>query len=77
MNIVDAGSDDDSEKPEQFLDYSMKMNLFILTSSNLAQMSLKAVKMASVLPVTVTTRSGQEPSLMLIFAPDCEEKWKR
>ena len=41
------------------------------TSSNLAQMSLKAEKMASVEPVTVTTRSGQDPSLMLILAPDC------
>ena len=42
-----------------------------ITSSNLAQISLNAAKMASVVPVTVTTRSGQEPSLMLIFAPDC------
>lgn len=41
-----------------------------LTSSNLAHMSLKAVKMESVLPVTVTILSGHEPSLMLIFAPD-------
>merc|ERR1719495_2588187 len=40
-----------------------------MNSSNLAQMSLNAEKMESVEPVTVTIRSGHEPSLMLILAP--------
>ena len=39
------------------------------TSSNLLQMSVNALKMDSVFPVTVTILSGQLPSLMLIFAP--------
>lgn len=39
------------------------------SSSNLLQMRVKALKMDSVLPVTVTILSGQLPSLMLIFAP--------
>ena len=39
------------------------------TSSNLLQMSVNALKMDSVFPVTVMILSGQLPSLMLIFAP--------
>lgn len=35
-------------------------------------MRVKALKMESVVPVTVTMRSGQEPSLMLILAPLCK-----
>jgi hypothetical protein len=45
-----------------------------LTSSNFLQMSVKALKMAFVGPVTVTMRSGQEPSEMFILAPDCKHK---
>jgi hypothetical protein len=37
-------------------------------------MSVNALKMAFVGPVTVTMRSGQEPSEMLILAPDCKHK---
>lgn len=37
-------------------------------------MSVKALKIALVLPVTVTMRSGQDPSDMLILAPDCKQK---
>ena len=33
-------------------------------------MRLKALKMASVVPVMVTIRSGQDPSEMLMRAPD-------
>ena len=47
---------------------------FKLTSSNLLQISVNALKIASVFPVTVTIRSGQVPSLMLIFAPLWELK---
>lgn len=39
-------------------------------------MSVKALKMALVLPVTVTMRSGHDPSEMLILAPDWNEKTK-
>ena len=45
-----------------------------LTSSNLLQIRVNALKIASVFPVTVTIRSGQLPSLMLILAPLCN--WK-
>jgi len=45
-----------------------------LTSSNFLQMSVNALKMAFVGPVTVTMRSGQDPSEMLILAPDCKHK---
>uniref|UniRef100_A0A6B0UPH9 Putative secreted protein n=1 Tax=Ixodes ricinus TaxID=34613 RepID=A0A6B0UPH9_IXORI len=38
-------------------------------SSNFLAMSEKALRMASVDPVTVTMRSGHEPSEMLILAP--------
>lgn len=41
----------------------------LLTSSNLRAMRAKALRMASVEPVTVTMRSGQEPSDMVILAP--------
>jgi hypothetical protein len=37
-------------------------------------MSVNALKMAFVGPVTVTMRSGQEPSDMFILAPDCKHK---
>lgn len=47
---------------------------FSLTSSNFLQMSVNALKMAFVGPVTVTMRSGHEPSEMLILAPDCKHK---
>jgi hypothetical protein len=42
----------------------------LYTSSNFLQMRLKALKMASVVPVIVTIRSGQDPSEMLMRAPD-------
>lgn len=41
------------------------------TSSSFLQMRLNALKMASVVPVMVTIRSGHEPSEMLMRAPDC------
>lgn len=41
-----------------------------ITSSSFLQMRLKALKMASVVPVMVTIRSGQDPSEMLMRAPD-------
>ena len=44
------------------------------TSSNFLQMRLNALKMASVVPVMVTIRSGQEPSEMLMRAPDYRRK---
>lgn len=40
------------------------------TSSNFLHMSVNALKIALVLPVTVTMRSGHDPSDMLILAPD-------
>ena len=40
-----------------------------LTSSNFRAISENAFRMASVEPVTVTMRSGHEPSEMLILAP--------
>lgn len=40
-------------------------------SSNFLHINVNALKMEFVGPVTVTIRSGQEPSEMLIFAPDC------
>lgn len=43
-------------------------------SSNFLHISVNALKIEFVGPVTVTIRSGQEPSEMLIFAPDCESK---
>lgn len=45
-----------------------------LTSSNFLQIRVNALKIALVDPVTVTMRSGHEPSDMLIFAPDWKEK---
>lgn len=42
----------------------------IFTSSNFLQISVNALKIALVNPVTVTIRSGHDPSDMLIFAPD-------
>ncbi len=49
-----------------------KITLIFLvnTSSSFLQMRLKALKMASVVPVMVTIRSGQDPSEMLMRAPD-------
>lgn len=45
-------------------------------SSNFLQIRVNALKIEFVGPVTVTIRSGHEPSEMLIFAPDCREnKW--
>ena len=41
------------------------------SSSNLAQMRVKAFSMAALVPITVTIRSGQAPSVMLILAPLC------
>lgn len=41
-----------------------------LTSSNFLQISVNALKIALVDPVTVTILSGQDPSDMLILAPD-------
>ena len=46
----------------------------LLTSSNLLHINVNALKIDSVFPVTVTIRSGQVPSLMLIFAPLWELK---
>lgn len=40
-----------------------------LTSSNFLQIIVKALWIHSVVPVTVTIRSGQEPSDMFILAP--------
>lgn len=37
-------------------------------------MRVKALKMAVVLPVTVTMRSGHDPSDMFILAPDWNKK---
>lgn len=42
-------------------------------SSNFLQIRVNALKIEFVGPVTVTIRSGHEPSEMLIFAPDCGE----
>jgi len=39
------------------------------SSSNLPQISVNALSMALFVPITVTMRSGHEPSVMLIFAP--------
>lgn len=50
-------------------------------SSNFLHISVNALKIEFVGPVTVTIRSGQEPSEILIFAPDCvgrtEKKYYR
>ena len=43
------------------------------SSSNFSQISVNALWMALLLPTTVTMRSGQDPSVMLIFAPLCNE----
>lgn len=50
-----------------------KYYFVVLTSSNFLQISVKALNMAFVGPVTVTILSGHEPSDMLIFAPDCNK----
>ena len=39
------------------------------SSSNLAHMRVKALRMLLLVPVTVTILSGQAPSVILIFAP--------
>jgi len=39
------------------------------SSSNFAQMRVNAVRICWLVPITVTIRSGQEPSVILIFAP--------
>ena len=44
------------------------------SSSNLAQISVNAFWIDLLVPMTVTMRSGQEPSVMLIFAPLCKER---
>lgn len=49
------------------------MTEYGFTSSNFLQISVNALKIALVDPVTVTILSGQDPSDMLIFAPD----WKQ
>ena len=46
--------------------------LKILTSSNFLQIIVKALKMESVDPVTVTILSGHDESEMLILAPLCK-----
>lgn len=43
-----------------------------LTSSNFLHINVNALKIAFVDPVTVTIRSGHEPSDMFILAPDCK-----
>ena len=48
--------------------------LFILTSSNLIHMRLKAILICSRRPVIVTILSGQEASDMFIFAPLYKKK---
>ena len=48
--------------------------LFILTSSNLIHMRLKAILICSKSPVIVTILSGQEASDMFIFAPLYKKK---
>lgn len=40
-----------------------------LTSSNFLQINVNALFIHSVVPVTVTIRSGQDPSDMFILAP--------
>ena len=45
----------------------------VRSSSNLAQMRVKAFSMAALVPSTVTIRSGQAPSVMLILAPLCND----
>lgn len=40
-------------------------------SSNFLQIRVNALKIELVGPVTVTIRSGHEPSEIVIFAPDC------
>lgn len=52
------------------VEYYDTMETLPLTSSNFLQISVNALKMAFVVPVTVTMRSGQDPSDMFIFAPD-------
>jgi len=55
--------------------YTMKqIKLKSCTSSNFLQMSVNALKMDSVDPLTVTIRSGHDPSLMLILAPLCKDR---
>ena len=44
-------------------------NKALLTSSNFLQIIVKALKMESVDPVTVTIRSGHDESEILILAP--------
>ena len=44
------------------------------SSSNLAQIRVNAFKMDWLVPITVTIRSGQDPSVMLIFAPLWKER---
>lgn len=46
----------------------------LLTSSNFLQINVNALNIAFVVPVTVTIRSGHDPSDMFIFAPDCNIK---
>lgn len=46
-------------------------------SSNFLHISVNALKIEFVGPVTVTIRSGQEPSEILIFAPDCVERTEK
>lgn len=45
-----------------------------LTSSNFLQINVKALKIEFVDPVTVTIRSGHDPSDMFILAPDWKAK---
>ena len=47
-----------------------KHKIHINTSSNFLQINENALKIALVEPVTVTIRSGHEPSEMFILAPD-------
>jgi hypothetical protein len=62
------------EEKEWAVERKLEKKELSLTSSNFLQMSVKALRMAFAGPVTVTMRSGKQPSEMLILAPDCKHE---
>ena len=52
---------------------TLGVNVASRSSSNFSQISVNALWIDLLLPITVTMRSGQDPSVMLIFAPLCKE----
>jgi hypothetical protein len=60
------------EENECAVERKLEKKELSLTSSNFLQMSVNALKMAFVGPVTMMMRSGKQPSEMLILAPDCK-----